>query len=253
VKRFNFNEFLWFIVLILLDLFIAYLISTGKINFYIGNNMIKYCYITIVMISIITVFQIKNIFTPKGSINIKIKLIPIILALIIGVISVNKQQTFKHAELNTEIIENRTSVIDRKTLYEHEFDYSINKNKDHIKNSADSKEGFVKVDENNPMVLDDIRINPTKYIGKKLEIHGFVCKENYLNKNQIIIGRIIMTCCAADSKVVGIVGEYEKTDTLNENDKIKVIGRIGSSTIKDDNNISHKIPVIIIENLENEN
>ncbi|WP_341274891.1 hypothetical protein [Clostridium beijerinckii] len=92
-----------------------------------------------------------------------------------------------------------------------------------------------------------------KYIGKKLEIHGFVCKENYLNKDQIIIGRIIMTCCAADSKIVGIVGDYDKSYQLKENDKIKVIGEVGSSVIKDESNVEHKIPSIKIEKLEIEN
>ena len=247
MRRFNFDEFLWFMILILLDLSMIYLVFTGKINFYIGSNMIKYSYITIIMISIITVFQIKNIFTPKGSLNIKIKLMPIILVLIIGVISINKQQTFLHSELNVEILENKTSVIDRKSLYEHEFEYNFNKIK------IDGKEEIIRIDADNPILIDDIRINPEKYIGKKLEIHGFVCKENYLNKNQIIIGRIITTCCAADSKIVGIVGEYEKAYSLNENDKIKVVGKVGSSIIKDENNIQHNIPAIIIENLEIEN
>ena len=79
MKRFNFDEFLWFIVLILLDLSIIYLMYTGKIDFYIGKSMIKYCYITILMISIIALFQFQNIFTWVGSSKLKIKLIPIIL------------------------------------------------------------------------------------------------------------------------------------------------------------------------------
>lgn len=179
--------------------------------------------------------------------NIKIKLFPIILALIIGFISINKQQTFKHSELNLEILENKTSVIDRKSLYEHEFEYNFNKS--NIRNNEET----IRIDEHNPTMLDDIRINPEKYIGKKLEIHGFVCKENYLNKDQIIIGRIIMTCCAADSKIVGIVGDYDKSYQLKENDKIKVIGEVGSSVIKDESNVEHKIPSIKIEKLEIEN
>lgn len=71
MRRFNLDEFLWFIVLILLDLSIIYLVFTRKIDFYIGNKMIKYIYITIVMISIITIFQFKNVFTSKGNGNIK--------------------------------------------------------------------------------------------------------------------------------------------------------------------------------------
>lgn len=246
MKRFNFDELLWFIVLILLDLYIIYLIFTNKMDFYVGKKMIKYSYITVLMISIILVFQFKNIFTSKGNSNVKIKLIPIIITLILGVISINTKETFKHTELNKELKENKTSSIDMKSLYEHELDYtSIEKGND--------KKDILIVNEDNPMVLEDIRINPEKYIGRNLEIHGFVCKESYLNKNQFIIGRIVMTCCAADSKVVGIIGEYDKANDLNENEKIIVRGAIGSSTIKDDNNVSHRIPIIIIENLNNEN
>jgi len=272
VKRFNFDEFLWFIVLILLDLSIIYLVVTGKMDFYIGKKMIKYSYITIVMISIITIFQFKNVFTAKGNSNIKIKLLPIILTLILGCISNYKQETFKHAELDKELIESKISIIDMQYLYEHESDYksieskndtnskdknnlnqSIKKNsEDEINITKNNKKEILIVNEDNPMILEDIRVNPKKYIGRNLEIHGFVCKESYLNKNQFIIGKIVMTCCAADSKVVGIIGEYDKAYDLNENEKINVSGIIGSSTITDDNNVSHRVPIIIIEKLNNE-
>jgi len=243
LKRFNFDEFLWFIVLILLNLSIIYLVYTGKIEFYIGNKMIKYCYITILMISIIAIFQIRNIFTSTGSSKLKTKLIPIMLALVIGVISIYKQETFKHNELNNELKENKTSTIDIKYLYEHELDTNLSK-------SENIKKETLKINENNPMVLEDIRVNPEKYIGRKLEVDGFVCKESYLNKNQFIIGRIVMTCCAADSKIVGIIGEYDKVYALHENEKIVALGTVGSSIIKDDNNINHTVPVIVIEKIE---
>lgn len=240
MKRFNFDEFLWFIVLILLDLSIIYLMYTGKIDFYIGKSMIKYCYITILMISIIALFQFQNIFTWVGSSKLKIKLVPIILTLVLGGISIYKQDTFKHTELNKEL---KASNIDIKYLYEHELDYGSIE-------SGNNKKEILIINEANPMVLEDIRVSPEKYIGRNLEIDGFVCKESYLNENQFIIGRIVMTCCAADSKVVGIIGEYDKAYDLHENEKIIVRGTIGSSIIKDDNKISHSIPVIIIENLK---
>ena len=61
-----------------------------------------------------------------------------------------------------------------------------------------------------------------------------------------------MTCCAADSKIVGIIGEYNKAIDLSENDRIIVIGRISSSNIKDDNNVTHRVPVIKVEKIESE-
>jgi putative membrane protein len=227
----------------LLDLSIVYLMYTGKIDFYIGKSMVKYCYITILMISIIEIFQFQNIFTGIGSRQFKIKLVPIILTLVLGGISIYTQDTFKHTELNKELKESKGSNIDIKSLYEHELDYKSSE-------VDNNKKEVLVINEANPMLLDDIRVNPRKYIGRNLEISGFVCKESYLNKNQFIIGRIVMTCCAADSKVVGIIGEYDKSYDLHENEKIIVRGTIGSSIIKDDNNISHTIPVIIIEHLD---
>ena len=243
MKRFNFDEFLWFTVLILLDLYIIYLVFTGKMEFYIGAKMIKYSYITIIMISIISIFQFKNIFTSKGNSNIKMKLLPIVLTLILGVISINKQELFKHIELNNELKDSKVSNIDMKYLYEHELDYSSTQNEN-------NKQELLTVNEDNPMLLEDIRVNPGKYIGRNIEIHGFVCRESYLNKNQFIVGRIVITCCAADSKIVGIIGEYNKSNDLHENEKIIARGTIGSSTIKDDNNVSHRVPIIKIEKLE---
>ncbi|OOM82156.1 hypothetical protein CLPUN_04760 [Clostridium puniceum] len=246
MKRFNLDEFLCFIVFGLLDIWIFYLTFTGKIDFYIGRKMIKYIYITIVMLSIIVFFQFQKIFTLQRNSDFKMKLLPIILTITLGVISINKQETFKHNQLNSEIKESNLRNIDMKYLYEHEIDYDIIQ-------EQNNKKGILIINEDNPMILDDIRINSKNYLGRKLEIHGFVCKENYLNKNQFIIGRLVMNCCAADSKIIGIVGEYDEVYNLYENQKIIVKGNIGISTIKDSNNVAHKIPVLIIENLENEN
>jgi putative membrane protein len=61
-----------------------------------------------------------------------------------------------------------------------------------------------------------------------------------------------MDCCAADSKVIGIVGEYEKASDLIENEKIIANGKIGVATIIDSNKANHKIPALIIDNLQEE-
>lgn len=255
MKRFNLDELLWLIILILLEISISYLVFTNKIDFYVGKKMIKYSYFTIIMIGIISIFQLTNVFTCKGNTNLKIKFIPIILALTLGGISIKTQDTFKHAELNKEL---KGSKIDIQALYEYESNFNINDNKKELSLEEETnmykgaKEELLIINEDNAMKLEEIRLNPKNYIGKKLKIYGFVCKENYLNENQFIIGRIVMTCCAADSRIVGIIGEYDKAGELNENDKVIITGRISSSNIKDDNNVKHRVPVIDVEKIETE-
>jgi Domain of unknown function (DUF1980). len=84
VRRFNFDEFLCFIIFILLDISLIYLTVTGKIDFYVGKKMIIYIYITIVMMSIMIIFQLQNIVTFKRNSNLKMKLLPILFTIILG-------------------------------------------------------------------------------------------------------------------------------------------------------------------------
>ena len=235
MKKFNLDEFVWFITLILMAAGLVYLIRTGKISFYMGDKMIKYIYAAIFMISVISIFQVINIFTPKNNINLKVKYIPIILALIIGIISVKSQDSFRHRQLNNVLINEYTE--DR----EH-------KHTDYLKDKKEYGQ-FIKIDDDNLDVLEEIQIDPEKFIGKEIELCGFICKENYLKNTQFVIGRIIMTCCAADSKIVGILAEDKDIIKVKENEWVTVRGVINYTTINDDDGMSHKVPVINIANL----
>lgn len=235
MKKFNLDEFVWFITLILMAAGLVYLIRTGEISFYMGDKMIKYIYAAIFMISVISIFQVINIFTPKNNINLKVKYIPIILALIIGIISVKSQDSFRHRQLNNVLINEYTE--DR----EH-------KHTDYLKDKKEYGQ-FIKIDDDNLEVLEEIQIDPEKFIGKEIELCGFICKENYLKNTQFVIGRIIMTCCAADSKIVGILAEDKDIIKVKENEWVTVRGVINYTTINDDDGVSHKVPVINIDNL----
>lgn len=235
MKKFNLDEFVWFITLILMAAGLVYLIRTGKISFYMGDKMIKYIYAAIFMISVISIFQVINIFTPKNNINLKVKYIPIILALVIGIISVKSQDSFRHRQLNNVLINEYTE--DR----EH-------KHTDHLKDKKEYGQ-FIKIDDDNLDVLEEIQIDPERFIGKEIELCGFICKESYLKNTQFVIGRIIMTCCAADSKIVGILAEDKDIIKVKENEWVTVRGVINYTTINDDDGMSHKVPVINIANL----
>ncbi|WP_294155809.1 TIGR03943 family protein [uncultured Clostridium sp.] len=236
MKKFNFDEFIWFMTLILMAAGLSYMIQTGKIQFYIGNKMVKYIYFAICMIGIIALFQIKNVFTPKNNLNLKVKYIPILLALVIGAVSVKSQDSFRHRQLNNMLIN------------EYSEDYEIINDKVH--NEEKEYGQFIKINDDNINALEDIQDNPEGFIGKEIELYGFVCKESYLKNTQFLIGRIIMTCCAADSKIVGILAEDKDIINLNENDWVTVRGSISYTTIIDDEGITHKVPVILIDNLD---
>lgn len=238
MRRFNLEEFLWLIILVAMNMGIVYLIYTGKADFYIGEKMIKYMYMSAVLLSILIIFQIPNVFTPKGDLNIANKLLPIMIALILGGISVKAQDSFRHNELYDNLLSEHEEV------HEHNFIFDKKKKDDYI------RDGNIVIDDNNLELLEDMKNNIEDYLGKNLEVKGFVCKDSLLNKNMFMIGRVHMTCCAADSKVIGILAEYEDSESLNENEWISIKGSISYTTINDDDGISHRVPIVQIGSLE---
>ena len=237
MKKFNWDEFIWLITLVLMSAGFIYLIYSGKAQFYIGEKMIKYIYLSVFMIIIISIFQVKNVFTPKNNIKLKVKYVPVIVALIIGMVSVKSQDSFRHRQLNNFLIneytEGRSEHIKDNNLPEEKAEYGE----------------FIKIDNDNLYVLEEIQMHPEKFIGKKIQIRGFVCKESYLKNTQFVIGRIIMTCCAADSKIVGILAEYNDIINVSENEWVTVNGTLDYTTINDEEGISHKVPSIKINDL----
>lgn len=238
MKKFNLEEFMWFLVLICMNLGIIYLINSNKVEFYIGNKMIKYMYFSVFLLSILILFQIPNVFTPKGNSSLTNKLLPIILALIISFISVKAQDSFRHNELYDYLMN------DTEEIHEHEFELTKKEIEDYI------ADGNIIVNDKNLEILEDMKNNPDDYIGKNLEFKGFVCRDILLADNVFMVGRIKTTCCAADSKVMGILAEYEDSKNLNENDWVNIKGSISYTTVNDDDGISHRVPIVQIVKIE---
>ena len=65
MKKFNIDELIWFIILILLDLSIVFLIRSGNISNFVSSDMIIYFYVSIIILTIVALFQFSRIFTIK--------------------------------------------------------------------------------------------------------------------------------------------------------------------------------------------
>lgn len=66
----------------------------------------------------------------------------------------------------------------------------------------------------------------TPFIGKKLEISGFVYRTEEMNPAQFAIGRFAMSCCSADASPYGVLAEYPNAATYSEDTWVKVTGTI---------------------------
>ncbi|MEE0728359.1 MAG: DUF1980 domain-containing protein, partial [Clostridium saudiense] len=86
MKKFNVDELIWFIILILMEVSIVFLIRSGNITNFVGVDMIKYFYLSIVIVGVFTIAQFGRIFTIKRRVEITNKFIPLTFTLCIGFI-----------------------------------------------------------------------------------------------------------------------------------------------------------------------
>ena len=85
------------------------------------------------------------------------------------------------------------------------------------------RDNFEHFSKENAVILEEISMNPKKYLGYKIITDGFVCKENYLSNNQFILGKIVMNCCRADAEVFAIAAQYTDIKSLREKDRKSVV------------------------------
>lgn len=65
-----------------------------------------------------------------------------------------------------------------------------------------------------------------RYIGKKVTFTAMVLKPENFPKDYFVPGRMAMTCCADDMAFLGFACEYDKADTLEQKQWVKVTAKV---------------------------
>lgn len=111
-----------------------------------------------------------------------------------------------------------------------------------LKEELSQKPMIQMTDDNYTIYYGDINADYANYIGRKIQIKGFVLKEESFAQNQLVISRFLITHCIADASVVGFLSELPEAQNLEEDTWIEVMGTI--DTINFDGTI---LPIIKIE------
>lgn len=65
-----------------------------------------------------------------------------------------------------------------------------------------------------------------RYIGKQVTFTAMVLKPENFPENYFVPGRMAMTCCADDMAFLGFACEYDKADTLEQKQWVKVTAKV---------------------------
>jgi putative membrane protein len=69
-----------------------------------------------------------------------------------------------------------------------------------------------------------------KFIGKKIELDGFIYRQENMSDNQFVVGRFAIQCCSADASPYGLLVEYDRAQVLATDSWIHAVGTIEKTT-----------------------
>jgi putative membrane protein len=72
-----------------------------------------------------------------------------------------------------------------------------------------------------------------RFVGKKLELTGFVYRTEEMKSNQFVVGRFSIQCCSADAAPFGVLIEYDRAQTYADDSWVTVTGTIGKTKFND--------------------
>ena len=76
------------------------------------------------------------------------------------------------------------------------------------------------------LYYEEISKDLNKYIGKTVQLSGFVYKEEGFSNNQLVISRFLVTHSPDDADIVGFLSEFNEASTLSEDTWIEATGTL---------------------------
>jgi putative membrane protein len=249
-KKLNLNELIWFLILIGFTYYFYKIINTNKITLFVHPKMVKYIKFALYFFIILVVFQGRNVFTSKRTKILRLGYIMFLIPLALGFllkpegVSVNtvinkgfsltsqlKINTLKHKHIT---LEDGTEVCEHseKDINSTEVD-NILLNKS-LEGMTQVKSGVIDMSNqdftNN---YEDIYGSPHNYIGRVINMKGFIYKQKDLKKDEFILSRILVSCCAADAQLAGLLCDYDQGKVFAEDTWVNIEGTLGEREYKD--------------------
>lgn len=236
MKRFNFNKFLWLLILIGFLLSIGFLFFSGKIFLLVAEKMNLYIIFTLICLCLFFLIEISEVFTVPSRGGIKRGYIFFVLTIICFLV-VSRIDILKNSlRMKGVVVEH--SGHNHVTGHAHNHDKDIQ--------MADDETIIVEKD-NFHNAIEIINSHIENYIDKDIIIEGLLYN-NDINTGDFVITQIDMNCCMVDSSFLGITCIGEVDSEIETGDYVKAKGKI---KIVDYN--GHKLGAVEINELNKYN
>ena len=264
MKTRNYNIDAAFKVAVLLGfaLFFFLIIQSGQVLKYVHPRNVPFIKFAVIAMVLISLFFIPEVFKPQrvkvSSIPLLFFILPLIMAFLLPTQSFNSDY-ISYGDLKLQGNSGNVDNPEIKTEYSEEDEYnediyideySAAENKNIIESNRNElqliDETIIMDNDNYVRWIQEIYDNIEKYNGKKIQVSGFVFKEEQFEDNEFVSARMMMVCCAADMQPIGFLVRYDNAAELNVDTWIRVYGTIAKGEFN-----GNAIPVIEADKVEN--
>mgnify|MGYP000897813088 CR=1 FL=1 len=264
MKTRNYNIDAAFKVAVLLGfaLFFFLIIQSGQVLKYVHPRNVPFIKFAVIAMVLISLFFIPEVFKPQrvkvSSIPLLFFILPLIMAFLLPTQSFNSDY-ISYGDLKLQGNSGNVDNPEIKTEYSEEDEYnediyideySAAENKNIIESNRNElqliDETIIMDNDNYVRWIQEIYDNIEKYNGKKIQVSGFVFKDEQFEDNEFVSARMMMVCCAADMQPIGFLVRYDNAAELNVDTWIRVYGTIAKGEFN-----GNAIPVIEADKVEN--
>jgi putative membrane protein len=94
--------------------------------------------------------------------------------------------------------------------------------------------GVISVKEDMYMeTLTTVDLYLDRFVGKKLELTGFVYRQEGMKDNEFVVGRFTVHCCSADASPYGVLVQYGRANQFADDSWVTVTGTIQQTKFND--------------------
>ncbi|MDT8717291.1 TIGR03943 family protein [Clostridium sp. 19966] len=228
--KISFNKVIWIGILIMLFACMYNLIYTNNIRNYLNPAMIKYVYFSASVIFLMAVFELFNLRS-DGEQHIKKGYILFLIPIIV-------YGAMKSQPISESMAFNRGTNM---YFYKQEVSDSLEHNHVHSEKEKMIISGNkIEInDDNFYESMKEIYNNVEKYSSYTLNLSGYVISTD---GNTFVLGRTVVSCCAADAEIIGMKCYYNDGDKIKAGSWVSLEGKV----VRD---ISSKEPFINIEKI----
>ncbi|WP_132996034.1 TIGR03943 family putative permease subunit [Sporanaerobacter acetigenes] len=264
MKTRNYNIDAAFKVVVLLGfaLFFFLTIQSGQVLKYVHPRNVPFIKFAVIAMVLISIFFIPEVFKPQriklSSIPLLFFILPLIMAFLLPTQSFNSDY-ISYGDLKLQGNSGNVDNPEIKTEYSEEDEYNEDiyideysdaENKNIIESNRNElqliDETIIMDNDNYVRWIQEIYENIEKYNRKKIQVSGFVFKDEQFEDNEFVSARMMMVCCAADMQPIGFLCRYDNAAELKVDTWIRVYGTIEKGEFN-----GNVIPVIEADKVEN--